>query len=182
MEFKETPLEGLWIVEPKVFGDARGFFMETYSEASFGKRGLCTNWAQDNHSLSSKGVIRGLHFQNGIHAQIKLVRIVRGAVLDVAVDIRPESKTFGQHFSIELSEDNRKALYIPQGFAHGFSVLSENAELCYKCSGLYAPQAEGGIVWNDPDLNIDWKVEALSISEKDKVLPTLAKLKQSLGL
>ncbi|NCN26464.1 dTDP-4-dehydrorhamnose 3,5-epimerase [bacterium] len=179
MKITETFLKGLFVIEPKVFGDSRGFFMETFNANEFEKHGLCTHWVQDNHSLSQKGVVRGLHFQNP-NPQIKLVRVTRGAVLDVAVDIRPESPTFGKHFSIELNEENKTWLYVPGGFAHGFSVLEDNTDFLYKCSEFYSPKDEGGILWNDPALEIDWKVESAVISDKDKKHPTLAEYKKSL--
>lgn len=179
MKIIETPLKGLYVIEPKVFGDSRGFFMETYNEKAFEELGLCTHWAQDNHSRSQKGVVRGLHFQSP-NAQVKLVRVARGRVLDVALDLRKDSETFGQSFSVELSEENKKWLYVPTGFAHGFSVLEDNTDFLYKCSTLYSPKDEGGILWNDPALAINWGVKDPIISEKDKKLPTLAEYQKSL--
>jgi dTDP-4-dehydrorhamnose 3,5-epimerase len=175
MKVVETPLEGLFVIEPKVFGDDRGFFLESYNEETFKKAGLHTHWVQDNHSRSSKNVLRGLHFQNPM-AQIKLVRVVAGSVLDVVVDVRPNSRSFGQHFAVELSSDNKKWLYVPKGFAHGFLVLSESVDFLYKCSDFYAPQFDGGILWNDPDLGIEWPCKAPVLSAKDAQLPRLKDL------
>lgn len=156
-KFIETGIEGLTIVEPTVFGDDRGYFMETYSEREFADAGLPTCFVQDNQSKSRKGVLRGLHFQIK-HPQGKLVRALSGAVLDVAVDIRKNSPTFGQWRSCLLTEENKRQFYVPEGFAHGFSVLSEEAVFAYKCTALYDPTDEGGIMYNDPQLSIDWQI------------------------
>jgi len=174
--FNKTELDGVIIVEPKILGDSRGFFLETYKASEFAANGINIVFCQDNHSKSAKGVIRGLHFQHFPKPQAKLVRCARGKIFDVAVDIRPNSENFGKWFGIELSEENRKMLFIPEGFAHGFSALSEDAEVLYKASNEYAPEFDAGIRWNDEDLNINWRVESPIISEKDKVLPTLKEL------
>jgi dTDP-4-dehydrorhamnose 3,5-epimerase len=179
MPFRETPLPGLWIFEPRVFEDERGYFFESFNQQIFEEHlGQPVRFVQDNQSKSGYGVIRGLHFQRGDYAQAKLVRVLSGRVLDVALDIRPESPTFGQHFALELSAANRLQLFIPRGFAHGFAVLSETAEFFYKCDNFYAPQHEGGILYNDPQLNIDWQIpaELQIISAKDKVQPLFASL------
>lgn len=169
-KFTECEIEGLYTIEPKCFGDERGYFMETYNYEDFKAAGLGQVFVQDNQSLSRKGVLRGLHFQKE-HPQGKLVRIVKGQVYDVAIDIRPDSETYGKWHGILLSADNRKQFYIPEGFAHGFLVLSEEAEFSYKCTDFYHPEDEGGIIWNDPELGIEWPIDAgmeLIISEKDK--------------
>lgn len=173
--FIPTEFEGLWIIEPKVFSDARGYFYESFNQQVFEKEtGISTNFVQDNQSMSSFGVLRGLHLQFGEYAQAKLVRVLSGEVLDVVVDVRPDSPTFGKSFSILLSAKNRKQLFIPRGFAHGFVVTSDTAEFFYKCDNFYAPQHEGGILYNDTDLSIDWQIEEkqLIISERDRKLPT----------
>ena len=175
MELIPTKIDGLFILEPKVFGDARGYFFEAYNKSVFEQlTGLQTDFVQDNESCSHYGVLRGLHFQKGEHAQAKLVRVVSGEVLDVAVDLRPGSKTFGQHVAVRLSGENHRMLYIPRGFAHGFSVLSELVIFQYKCDNLYCPSAEGAIAWNDPDLGIDWglPVEDVVLSDKDRNHPS----------
>lgn len=180
MQIQETKLKGCFIIEPKVFGDERGYFFESYKQEVFEKAiGYKVNFLQANQSRSSYGVLRGLHFQKGEFAQAKLVRVLRGAVLDVAVDIRPESPTFGQHVAIELSEENKKQFFVPRGFAHGFIVLSESAEFYYKVDNVYEPTQEGGLMFNDKNLEIDWKVPLASIqlSDKDKVLPTIKEVK-----
>lgn len=166
----ETKISDLFILEPKVFGDERGYFFESYNEKAFKELGFTYNFVQDNESFSSYGTLRGLHFQKGEFAQAKLVRVVKGVVLDVAVDIRKESPTFGQHVAVELSEQNKRMLMIPRGFAHGFVVLSDTAVFQYKCDNFYSPENEGGIAWDDIDLGINWKVERenIIISEKDK--------------
>lgn len=179
MEIIKTALEGVVIIRPKIFGDARGYFFESFNQKVFTEKVLGmeynpedrTLFVQDNESKSSYGVVRGLHFQKPPYAQAKLIRVIKGKVLDVAVDIRKGSSTYGKHVAVELSGENHEQLYIPRGFAHGFSVLSEEAILQYKCDNLYAPQAEGAIIWNDPDLAIDWKldVEDILLSEKDKM-------------
>jgi dTDP-4-dehydrorhamnose 3,5-epimerase len=180
MQIEETKLKGCYIINPKVFGDQRGNFFESYKQDLFEKSiGYKVNFIQDNQSLSNYGVLRGLHFQHGEYAQAKLVRVLKGAVLDIAVDIRPDSPTFGQHVAIELSEENKKQIFIPRGFAHGFIVLSESAEFFYKIDNVYEPSQEGGILFCDKSLGIDWKVPLASIqlSAKDKVLPTINELK-----
>jgi len=169
-KFKEGPIKGLIIIEPTVYKDERGFFMEVYNYKEFKELGLDMAFVQDNHSRSKKGVLRGLHFQKN-YPQGKLIRVIKGTIFDVAVDIRKDSPTFGKWFGIELSEENRLMFYIPEGFAHGFLVLSEEAEVLYKTTEYYYPEDEGGIIWNDPDIGIDWpidKVEEIILSEKDK--------------
>jgi len=177
-KFNRTELDDVIVVEPKIFGDNRGFFLETYKASEFADNGININFYQDNHSRSTKGVIRGLHFQHFPKPQAKLVRCLHGKIFDVAVDIRPDSKNFGKWFGIELSEENKKMLFIPEGFAHGFSVLSEEAEVLYKASNEYAPELDAGLLWNDKELNINWHVENPIISEKDKILPTFSQYKQ----
>lgn len=173
MPFITCDIEGLVIVEPKVFEDSRGYFFESYNQQQFQQAGIRANFVQDNQSKSSYGVIRGLHYQMNPHAQAKLVRVLEGTILDVAVDIRKASPTYGQHFAIELSAENKKQLFIPEGFAHGFSVLSETAVVMYKCNTFYNKESEGGIRYNDPQLAIDWKVDLSKavVSEKDQQLP-----------
>lgn len=170
MNIASTDFRGLFVLEPKVLGDSRGYFMETYNRKTLLEAGIDLSFVQDNQSSSRKGVLRGLHFQNAPHAQIKLVRVLSGSILDVAVDIRINEPTFGKHFSIELSAENKKQLLIPKGFAHGFIVLSEQAEVFYKCDELYSPDADGGIIYNDPALGIDWKLnpDEFILSDKDK--------------
>lgn len=171
--FNKTEIKGVYIIEPKVFGDNRGYFMETYNEQEFKNNGLDYNFAQDNQSKSKKGVLRGLHFQK-THPQAKLVRVLEGEVFDVAVDLRKGSKTYGKWVGVILSEENKKQFMIPRGFAHGFVVLSETAVFAYKCDDFYHPEDEGGIMWNDPDINIEWPYKGeLLLSEKDKVHPLL---------
>ena len=171
--FNKTEIEGVYIIEPKVFGDNRGYFMETYNEQEFKNNGLDYNFVQDNQSKSKKGVLRGLHFQK-THPQAKLVR----EVFDVAVDLRKGSKTYGKWVGVILSEENKKQFMIPRGFAHGFVVLSETAVFAYKCDDFYHPEDEGGIMWNDPDINIEWPYKGeLLLSEKDKVHPLLKECK-----
>jgi dTDP-4-dehydrorhamnose 3,5-epimerase len=173
MKVLETGLEDCWIIEPEVFGDERGYFFESFNERRFTElSGLSVNFVQDNQSFSTKGVLRGLHYQTGEFAQAKLVRVIQGAVLDVVVDIRPGSTTYGKWFSIELSAVNKKQLYVPRGFAHGFQVLTDTAEFFYKCDNYYHKASEGGIHYADPDLGIVWPGEAL-VSAKDKLLPRL---------
>lgn len=172
----KTEIEGVLIIEPKIFGDERGYFYESYNKERFAaETGLDIDFVQDNQSKSCYGVLRGLHFQKPPHAQSKLVRVVKGAVLDVAVDIRRGSPTFGKHVAVELTEENHRQFFIPRGFAHGFAVLSDEAIFQYKCDNLYAPGSEGSIIWNDPDLAIDWRVPAdkIILSEKDKHHPRL---------
>ena len=176
MKIKETYIPGLLVVEPQVYGDSRGYFFESFNAAKFAEQtGIDTQFVHDNESRSSYGVVRGLHMQLPPHAQAKLVRVVEGRVLDVAVDLRKDSPTFGKHFAIELTGENHLQVYIPKGFAHGFSVLSETAVFQYKCDGYYAPASEAAIAWNDPDLAIDWKlpIEAVVLSDKDRNHPSL---------
>jgi len=173
-EFERQKIEDVILVKPKVFGDNRGFFLESYKKTDFVNNGIDIEFNQDNHSKSTKGVLRGLHYQAKPYGQAKLVRCSRGRIYDVAVDIRPNSKTFGQYVKVELSEDNKQMLFIPEGFAHGFVVLSDEAELLYKASGEYAPQADRGVLWSDKDINIDWEIDFEPLlSEKDKVQPAL---------
>lgn len=177
MEFISTKLEGCFVIEPKIITDERGYFMESFNESVFNKAiGGEVHFVQDNQSFSSKGVLRGLHYQTGQHAQAKLVRVISGEVLDIAVDIRPESQTYGQYVAITLSAENQKQFYVPRGFAHGFLVLSETATFFYKCDNFYNRESEGGIIYNDPTINVDWQMpfSNLIISEKDKVLPNLS--------
>jgi dTDP-4-dehydrorhamnose 3,5-epimerase len=176
MKVIETDIEGVVIIEPKVFSDERGYFFESFSQKEFEEKVCKTTFVQDNESKSTYGVLRGLHFQKMPYAQAKLVRVVKGLVLDIAVDIRKGSPTFGKHISTELSEENRLEFFVPRGFAHGFVVLSDEAVFQYKCDNYYAPQSEGGILWNDPTLNIDYKItmEDIILSEKDKSNPLLA--------
>jgi len=181
MEFNPTKLHGCFIIEPKIIEDERGYFMESFNEKTF-QKGINQNvhFVQDNQSFSSKGVLRGLHYQTAEHAQAKLVRVLQGEVLDVAVDIRPNSATYGQSVSVLLSSVNQKQFFIPRGFAHGFLVLSETATFFYKCDNFYNKESEGGVIYNDKNLNIDWQFDEseLIISEKDKVLPTLENAKR----
>lgn len=173
---KETKLQGCFILEPKIFNDSRGYFFESFNQTTFNKLiGQNVNFIQDNESFSSKGVLRGLHYQTGANAQAKLVRVIKGAVLDVAVDVRKESATFGQHISVALSEENKTQLFVPRGFAHGFIVLEDETIFSYKCDNFYNKESEGGIIYNDEALNIDWNLneEAFIISEKDLLLPKL---------
>lgn len=176
MKVIPTEIEGVVLLEPEVFGDARGYFFESYSEQSFGRLVRPVRFVQDNESMSKYGVLRGLHFQRGAHAQSKLVRVVRGRVLDVAVDIRRGSPTFGRHVSVELSGDNKRQFFVPRGFAHGFSVLSDEAVFQYKCDNLYAPESEGAIAWDDPALGIDWRLAPgdVVLSPKDSAHPLLS--------
>lgn len=173
MQFTNTPIAGLTILEPKIWGDDRGYFFESYNEKIFHAAGIEATFVQDNQSSSGYGVLRGLHYQTGAFAQAKLVRVLSGKVLDVVIDIREGSPTYGASFSIELSEANKKQLFIPRGFAHGFIVLSEQAVFYYKCDNFYSKEHEGGIMYNDPKLNIDWQVspDKLILSDKDKVHP-----------
>lgn len=175
--FTPTKIKDVFVVEPKVFGDERGYFMETYSKTAFDEAGLHYDFVQDNQSSSKKGVLRGLHFQK-LHPQAKLVRVLKGEVFDVAVDLRANSPTYGQWVGELLSEDNHKQLMIPRGFAHGFLVVSEHAEFAYKCDDFYHPEEEGGLIYNDPDVNITWPTVDcdLTFSEKDLKHPTLANL------
>ncbi len=175
MKAIETKLAGCYILEPNVIGDNRGYFFESYNQAAFKlATGLDVTFVQDNQSFSSKGVLRGLHAQYGEHAQAKLVRVLQGEVWDIAVDARPQSATFGQHIAVLLSGENKRQLFVPRGFLHGFVVVSEHAEFFYKCDNLYDKQSEWGVTYNDLQLGIDWKLPAdeLIISEKDQVLPS----------
>ena len=177
-EFERQKISGVVLVKPKVFGDSRGFFMESYKKSEFGVNGINVDFVQDNYSKSGRGVLRGLHYQSAPFAQAKLVRCSRGRIYDVAVDIRAGSETFGEYVKVELSENNKYMLYIPEGFAHGFVVLSDEAELIYKTSAEYAPEYDSGIRWDDKDLNIDWGIDFEPVlSEKDKNLPYLKELK-----
>ena len=175
MNFIETAIKGVFVIEPKVFNDARGYFFEAWKQAEFEEHIGKVNFIQDNESKSSYGVLRGLHYQKGELAQAKLVRVIKGRVLDVAVDLRKGSSTFGQHVMVELSEDNKRQFFIPRGFAHGFLVLSEEAIFTYKVDNVYAPQAEAGVCWNDPALNIQWPIDPKDVltSEKDLRQPLL---------
>lgn len=169
MDILKTKLEGVYVLIPKVFGDHRGFFMESWNRRTMEEAGLYYDFVQDNHSLSTvKGTLRGIHFQKGDKAQAKLVRCVRGAVLDVAVDLRHDSPTYKQWVGVELSEENKKQLLIPRGFGHGFVTLTDHVEFLYKADNYYAPEADGGIRWNDPDIGIEWGVEHPILSEKDQ--------------
>ena len=167
MEIIKPPIKGLLVIKPTVFQDDRGYFFESWSKESFINFGLDLSFVQDNQSLSAKGVLRGLHFQNPPYAQGKFVRVIKGSVLDVSVDLRKESDTYGQHFSLELSEKNKTALYIPPGFAHGFVSLEENTIFSYKCTAFYHSDSEEALLWNDKDLSIDWKVNNPLVSKKD---------------
>ena len=177
-EKQETGIEGLYVIKPTVFEDSRGFFMETYQKQDFVAIGITQEFVQDNQSKSSKGVLRGLHFQKE-YAQSKLVRVIKGAVYDVAVDLRKDSKTYGKYYGVTLTEENKLQFFIPKGFAHGFLVLSEEAEFTYKCDDYYHPGDEGGLLWNDPTIGIQWPldqiggVENIIQSDKDKKWPTL---------
>lgn len=179
----DTSIEGVCVIEPTVFGDSRGYFMETYSDQEFAEIGLNYKFVQDNQSKSKKGVLRGLHFQKE-NSQAKLVRVIKGEVFDVAVDLRPGSKTYGKWEGVRLSEENKKMFMIPRGFAHGFLVLSDEAEFTYKCDDVYNPNAEGGLAWNDKDVAIEWpleniKEEELLTSEKDAKWPSLEELRKT---
>lgn len=175
MDFKKTAIEGVYIIEPLVFNDARGYFFEAWKKEEFEKNIGPIEFVQDNESKSSYGVLRGLHYQKGAASQSKLVRVIKGKVLDVAVDIRKSSPTFGQHVMVELSDENKRQFFIPRGFAHGFLVLSDEAVFTYKVDNPYAPQAEAGICWNDPAIGIDWPIDPKDVltSEKDMKQPLL---------
>lgn len=175
MKVIETALAGVLIIEPKVFGDQRGFFLETFQTERYREVGIELPFVQDNHSRSQRGVLRGLHFQR-TRPQGKLVSVSWGSVYDVAVDINPESPTCGQFVGVELNDENRRQLWVPPGYAHGFCVLSEVADFQYKCTDLYYPEDEGGLIWNDPDVNIPWPVEPPKLSAKDQCNPTLRQL------
>ncbi|OUO50686.1 dTDP-4-dehydrorhamnose 3,5-epimerase [Parabacteroides sp. An277] len=177
MTYTETPIPGVWIIEPKVFKDARGYFMEAFKQEEFDAHVGRTVFIQDNESRSSKGVLRGLHLQAAPYAQAKLVRVIKGRVLDVAVDLRKDSPTFAQHVAVELSDENKRQLFIPRGFAHGFHVLSDEAIFTYKVDNIYMPSAEQGIRYDDPTIGIDWHIDAdeqLNLSEKDLKAPFLS--------
>ncbi len=172
MQYIPTHISGLFVVEPRVFQDERGYFFESYSKVKEQEAGKAYNWVQDNESFSERGVLRGLHYQCGEHAQAKLVRVIKGEVQDIVVDLRKDSKTYGDHFAIELSETNKKQLLIPRGFAHGFLVISETAIFSYKCDNYYHKESEGGIAYNCSTLDLPWKVmETYTVSEKDQLLP-----------
>lgn len=175
MEFKKTAIEGVYVIEPRVFNDARGYFFEAWKKEEFEQNIGKVEFVQDNESKSSYGVLRGLHYQKGDASQAKLVRVIKGKVLDVAVDIRKSSSTFGQHVMVELSDENKRQFFIPRGFAHGFLVLSDEAIFTYKVDNVYAPQADAGIRWNDPDLGIEWPIDPKDVqtSEKDLKQPFL---------
>lgn len=175
MKFMETEIKGVFVITPDVFKDNRGYFFESYNYKQFKNAGIDTKFVQDNQSFSEYGTIRGLHFQNGKHAQAKLVRVIQGSVLDVAVDLRPYSETFGKHVAVLLNDENNNMLFVPRGFAHGFSVQSKTAVFAYKCDNSYNKESEGGILYNDPDLNINWGIPPYKIitSNKDVLLPKL---------
>jgi dTDP-4-dehydrorhamnose 3,5-epimerase len=175
MEFKEVFIKGVFLIKPKIFGDSRGYFLESFNKKEFEENVGVVNFVQDNESKSSFGVLRGLHFQKGEYAQAKLVRVINGAVLDVIVDIRPDSPTFGKHFSVELTEENKLQLFLPKGMAHGFVVLKNDTIFAYKVDNIYSPENESGIIYNDPYLSIDWQLpeSSLILSEKDKNLSLL---------
>ena len=168
MRFEKTKIEGLFIIEPRVFEDKRGHFFESFNKKAYTENGIDTDFVQDNQSLSQKGVLRGLHFQSPPFAQAKLIRVISGSVLDVAVDIRKNSPTYGKHLSIILSNENKKMFFIPEGFAHGFLTLEDNTIFSYKCSNFYSTESENTILWNDNLLNINWGIDAPILSEKDK--------------
>jgi dTDP-4-dehydrorhamnose 3,5-epimerase len=177
MTFIETDIQGIWVIEPKVYGDSRGYFMESYKESEFGKYIGAIHFIQDNESCSTKGVLRGLHFQAEPYAQAKLVRVIQGIVLDVAVDIRKDSRTFGKYVAIELSGENKRQLFIPKGFAHGFYVKSETAVFTYKVDNPYAPDYERTIRYDDPAVSVNWQIEGeVTVSEKDRNAPLLSTL------
>lgn len=171
--FIKTDIDGPVIVEPRSFGDSRGFFMESYKKSEFENNGITTEFRQDNHSFSTKGVLRGLHYQKFPAVQAKLVRVIKGTVWDVAIDIRKSSPTFKKWVAVELSEENKKMFYIPEGFAHGFLAMTDEVHLMYKCSNEYAPQCDAGIIWNDPEIAVKWPVDSPILSDKDLVLPFL---------
>ena len=175
----DTGIEGLMVIEPTVFGDNRGFFMESYSKRDFQELGIDLDFVQDNHSKSKKGVLRGLHFQTKF-TQGKLVRVTAGAVLDVAVDLRKNSPTFGKYFAVELTEENKKMFYIPPGFAHGFLTLEDNTEFQYKCTDYYAPEYDSGVLWNDEEIGIQWNFEKYGLNQENILLSEKDKKQQSL--
>lgn len=176
MKLITTPIEGLVEIEPAVFGDERGYFFESYNKEKFHEAGLAMDFLQDNQSKSKAGVLRGLHFQNPPFAQGKLVRVITGAVLDVAVDIRKNSPTYGKYHLVELTEENKKMFYIPPGFAHGFLTLRDETIFAYKCTNVYNKESEGSVRWDDPEIGIPWDVKDAQLSEKDKVAPFLVEL------
>ena len=181
MKVTKTKLDGVVILEPKVFGDNRGFFMESWSKRKFEEAGLFYDFVQDNHSSSTvKGTVRGIHFQKGKWCQAKLVRCTRGAVLDIAVDLRKNSSTYKQWISVELSEDNKKQIMVPRGFGHAFVTLTDHVEFMYKADNYYAPESEGGIRWNDPDIGVTWGVADPVLSAKDKINPFFKDIKDEL--
>lgn len=182
-EFIPQSIKEVILIKPKIFGDNRGFFMESYKKSDFYANGIDVEFNQDNHSKSTKGVLRGLHYQARPHGQAKIVRCARGRIYDVAVDIRPQSPTFGKYVKVELSEDNKHMLYIPVGFAHGFVALTDEVELLYKASGEYSPEADRGVLWSDKDINIDWSIDFEPLlSEKDKIQPQLKDInKEEIG-
>ena len=172
MKFKkiETGIKDLFIIEPQIFEDSRGFFLESYNYNTFKEIGIENIFVQDNHSKSLKGVLRGLHFQKGEYSQAKLVRVLKGAVLDIAVDLRKDSETFGKYIAVELNEKNKKMFFIPRDFAHGFLTLEDNTEFFYKCDNFYNPKSEAGIMWNDRDLNIEWNLKKYGINENELII------------
>ena len=172
MKFKkiETNIKDLFVIEPQIFEDSRGFFLESYNYNDFKEIGIENIFVQDNHSKSLKGVLRGLHFQKGEYSQAKLVRVLKGAVLDIAIDLRENSETFGKYIAVELNEKNKKMFFIPRGFVHGFLTLEDDTEFFYKCDNFYNPQSEAGIIWNDGDLNIDWNFKKYGINEKELII------------
>lgn len=180
MNIIPTPINGLIIIEPRIFGDSRGYFFETWKKEAYAEVGINCDFVQDNESKSSYGVLRGLHWQVAPYTQAKLVRVVAGSVLDVAVDIRKESPTYGKHVAVELSEDNKRQFFIPRGFAHGFAVLSKEAVFVYKCDNIYMPSAERGMRFDDPALGIDWRIkpDCWNLSEKDKKHPMFIDIEQ----
>ena len=171
MEIIKTSIEGLLIIKPDVFKDERGYFFESYNKERLAKEGITMNFVQDNESKSAKGVLRGLHFQKPPYAQGKLVRVIKGSVMDVAVDLRKDSPTYGKWESVVLNEDNKLQFWIPEGFAHGFVTLEDNTIFAYKCTNVYNKESEGSLLWNDPDININWNIENPILSEKDKISP-----------
>lgn len=175
-EFEKMELDGVILVKPKVFGDKRGFFMESYKKSDFVNNDIDVEFVQDNHSKSAKGVLRGLHYQAKPKAQAKLVRCINGKIYDVAVDLRPDSKTFGKWLRVELSDENKYMLFIPEGFAHGFVVLSDEAELLYKTNTEFSPEHDRGVLWNDKTINIDWGFTNPILSDKDKIQPQLSEI------
>lgn len=167
MQVQSSHIEGPLVIQPKVFGDHRGYFTESYNQKDLEKLGITAEFVQDNQSMSKKGILRGMHFQNPPYAQGKLVRVIKGKALDVIVDIRKDSPTYGQHMKVELSEENFTMLWVPPGFAHGFLTLEEDTIFAYKCTDYYVPESEGGLMWNDPDFNIDWGIDDPILSDRD---------------